>query len=293
RVAERTMLDEESAKYEAGLLPHEFVHSWNGKFRRPAGLVNSDYQQPMRTELLWVYEGLTEYLGVILTARSGLWSEQDTRENLAWLAAYLDHRGGRAWRPLSDTATAAQLLYNAPNAWANIRRSVDFYDEGTLLWLETDARIRQQTNGQKSLDDFCHLFHGGRSGAPELKTYQFDDVVNALNQVAPGDWAAFLNTRVRAVAPHAPLGGLEASGWQLVYNDTPNEYIKADENVRKRIEVSFSLGLRLKPDGAIDDIVPGEPAEAAGLSPGMKVIAVNGRRFSPEVLLDAIRASKT
>ncbi|HYX41530.1 MAG TPA: hypothetical protein VE821_07525, partial [Pyrinomonadaceae bacterium] len=292
RIPERTLLDEKTAKLEAGLLPHEFTHSWNGKYRRPAGLVNSDYQQPQRTELLWVYEGLTEYLGVILTGRSGLWSEQDTRENLAWLAAYLDHRGGRNWRPLSDTATAGQLLYNAPAAWANIRRSVDFYDEGTLLWLEVDTRIRQQTNGQKSIDDFCHLFHGGPSGAPALKTYNFDDVVSALNQVAPGDWAGFLNTRVRAIAPHPPMAGIEASGWRLIYNETPNEYIKAYEDVRKVVELSFSLGLQLRPDGTINDIVPGEPAEAAGLSPGMKLIAVNSRRFSPEGLHDAIRAAK-
>ncbi|MFL6209502.1 MAG: M61 family metallopeptidase [Pyrinomonadaceae bacterium] len=293
RVAERTLLDEQGWKLAAGLLPHEFVHSWNGKYRRPAGLVNADYQKPMRTELLWVYEGLTEYLGVILTARSGLWSEQDTRENLAWIAAYLDKRGGRGWRPLSDTATAAQLLYNAPAAWANTRRSVDFYDEGTLIWLDADARIRQQTNGQKSLDDFCHLFHGPPSGPPEVKTYEFEDVVRTLNEVAPGDWAGFLNTRVRAVAPRAPLGGLETSGWRLVYNDTPNEYMTAADAVHKSTDLSFSLGLLLRADGTISDILPEAPGEAAGLSPGMKIIAVNGRRFSTDGLHDAIRAAKT
>ncbi|HEX8070694.1 MAG TPA: hypothetical protein VF546_12130 [Pyrinomonadaceae bacterium] len=293
RLPERTMVDELTAKNAAGLLPHEFVHSWNGKYRRPAGLVNDTFQQPMRTELLWVYEGLTEYLGVVLTARSGLWTEGDTRENLAWLAAYLDKRGGRGWRSLSDTATAAQLLYNAPGAWANARRSVDFYDEGTLVWLDADARIRQQTNGQKSLDDFCQLFHGGASGGPALKTYTFDEVVAALNQIAPGDWAGFLTTRVRAVAPRAPLGGLEASGWRLVYNDTPNEYVKAQEAINKGVELGFSLGLRLNSSGQIRDTVPDTPADAAGLSPGMKLVAVNGRRYSPEVLHDAIRAAKT
>ncbi len=292
RLAERTMIDETTAKYAAGLLPHEFVHSWNGKYRRPAGLVNADLQQPMRTELLWVYEGLTQYLGVILTGRAGLWTEQDTREYLAWVAAYLDRRGGRAWRPLADTGTAAQLLYNAPAAWANIRRSVDFYDEGTLLWLDVDARIRMQTNGQKSLDDFCHLFHGGQSAGPDLKTYTFDDVVGALNQITPGDWAAFLNTRVRAIAPNAPMGGLEASGWRLVYNETPNEYITASETSHKNTDLSFSLGLLLGRDGMISDIVPGEPGETVGLSPGMKIVAVNGRRFAPEILHDAIRAAK-
>ncbi len=293
RLAERTMIDEASAKFAAGLLPHEFVHSWNGKYRRPVGLVNTDYQQPMRTELLWVYEGLTQYLGVILTGRSGLWSEQDTRENLAWLAAYLDTRGGRAWRPLSDTATAAQLLYNAPAAWANTRRSVDFYDEGTLLWLDVDARIREQTNGQKSLDDFCHLFHGGPSAGPDLRTYTFEDVVHALNQITPGDWASFLNQRVRAIAPHAPMGGLEASGWRLVYNETPNEYIGASEANHRNVDLSFSLGLILQRDGMISDIVPGEPGETVGLSPGMKIIAVNGRRFTPEGLHDALQAANT
>ena len=293
RLAERTMIDETTAKFAAGLLPHEFVHSWNGKYRRPADITMADYQQPQRTELLWVYEGLTEYLGVVLTARSGLWSEQDTRENLAWLAAYLDKRGGRGWRALADTASAAQLLYNAPGAWANTRRSVDFYDEGTLIWLEADARIRQQTNGQRSLDDFCRRFHGGQSGAPEVKTYTFDDVVRTLGEVAPSDWAGFLNTRVRSVAPRAPLGGLEIAGWQLVYTDTPNEYVKAAESIQKYVDVSFSLGLQLSGDGTIRDIVPGEPGETAGLSPGMKLIAVNSRRYSAEVLHDAIRASKT
>lgn len=294
RVQERSLIDPMLNKLSVTLLPHEYVHSWNGKYRRPADITNADYQQPMRTELLWVYEGLTQYLGSILIPRSGLWTDAEFREYLAWNAAYLDARTGRQWRPLSDTAVAAQLLYYASPQWANARRSVDYYDESILVWLDADTRIRQLTNGQRSLDDFCRRFHGGTGGAPAVKTYTFEDVVNTLNEVAPnGDWRAFLNTRVRAVNPHAPMGGIEAGGWQLVFNEQPNDYIGFGEATRNNLELSFSLGMSLGADGAITDVVPGMVAEQAGLAPWMKIIAVNGRRYSADVMREAVAASKT
>src|SRR5947209_7589392 len=168
RVAERSFVDADRRRLVPTLISHEMTHSWNGKYRRPAGLATADYQAPMKGELLWVYEGLTNYLGEVLAARSGLQSPEDFREVLATTAAYLDNRQGRTWRPLWDTAIAAQLLYNAPQEWDNWRRDVDYYDEGTLIWLDADVTIRQQTNGTKSLNDFCRLFAGGQAGAPKV-----------------------------------------------------------------------------------------------------------------------------
>jgi predicted metalloprotease with PDZ domain len=293
RVPERTLLDEAEHIANADLLPHEFVHSWNGKYRRPIGLATPDYQQPMRTDLLWVYEGLTQYLGEVLTARSGLLSPEDTREFIASIAAQLDYRAGRTWRPLIDTAVAAQLLYQAPPSWAAWRRSVDFYNEGVLIWLEADVIIRQRTQGRSSLNDFCRRFHGGQSGAPMVNTYTLDDVVKALNDVAPYDWRAFFEREVYNVTPRVPLTGVEGGGWRLVYTDTPNHYMQAQEQTAEGIDLSYSLGLTINNEGEIVDVIPGQAADKAGLGPGMKLVAVNGRRASAEVLRQSVRATKT
>jgi len=293
RVAERTLLDESLRKASSDLLPHEFVHSWNGKYRRPAGLATPDYEQPMKGELLWVYEGLTEYLGSILAARSGLRTAEDQREHLAVIAAYLDRYPGRTWRPLIDTTIAAQLLYNASNSWSAWRRAVDFYDEGELIWLEADTIIRQQTKGARSLDDFCRRFHGAPNTEPLVKPYTFDDVVNTMNDVAPYDWRTFFTTRLNSLDPHAPLGGITNSGWRLIYNDVQSDYQKALEAARKSADFSYSLGLRLNEEGGIVDVVPAMPAAEAGLGPGMKIVDVNGRAYSLEGLREALHEGKT
>lgn len=292
RTFERVLLDQDEFKVSAGLLPHEFTHSWNGKFRRPAGLATPDYQQPMKGELLWVYEGLTQYLGNMLTARSGLYTPEEYRDHLAQVAAALDHTSGRAWRNLQDTADAAQVLYGSPAAWESWRRSTDFYDESVLVWLEVDTTIRRESKGQKSLDDFCHIFHGGPNTGPEVKPYSFDDVAAGLNRVVPYDWKSFLRQRLESHGPGAPLGGLEASGWRLVYTDQMSPLQKSAERVRKMTDVSFSLGFWLNREGVLGDVIPGMPGAQAGLAPGMKVVAVNGRQYSPEVLREAIRAAK-
>ncbi|MFZ1006750.1 MAG: M61 family peptidase, partial [Candidatus Sulfotelmatobacter sp.] len=293
RVDERGLVDEALRKSEASLLPHEYVHSWNGKYRRPADLATPDYQEPMQDDLLWVYEGLTDYLAAVLTARSGLLNGSDARDDLALTAASLDHTPGRAWRNLQDTADAAAQLYFSPEAWRSARRSTDFYDEDTLNWLWTDVIIRQQSKGKKSLDDFCKLFHGAPSTGPALKTYTFEDVVNTLNQVAPYDWRGFWNERLTNHGPGAPLGGIKLSGWKLAYDDYPSGMDCAGECGSRSIDVKFSIGLTLREDGMIIDTIEGMPAALAGIGPGMKLVGVNGRKYSIQILRDALRASKT
>ncbi len=292
RVDERALVDDTARKLSASLLPHEYVHSWNGKYRRPADLATPDYQQPMQDDLLWVYEGLTNYLGFVLTARSGLLTAEQDRDDLAITAARLDHLPGREWRNLQDTADAAPQLYFSPQAWYSWRRGTDFYNEDTLNWFWVDVIIRQQSKGKKSIDDFCHLFHGAPSTGPALKTYTFDDVVNTLNEVVPYDWRGFWTERLTNYGPGAPLGGIEGSGWKLTYDDTPSEMLSNAGGMFHFVPAGLALGLELRDDGGITDAIEGEVSAKAGIGPGMKVVAVNGRRFSPEVLRDAIKAAK-
>lgn len=293
RVDERALVDDASRKLSASLLPHEYVHSWNGKYRRPADLATPDYEQPMQDDLLWVYEGLTNYLGFVLTARSGLLTEEQDRDDLAITADMLDHHTpGRVWRNLQDTADAAPQLYFAPRAWQSWRRGTDFYDEGTLSWLWADVIIRQQTKGAKSLDDFCELFHGAPSTGPMVKPYTFDDVVSALNQIAPYDWRGFWTERLTNHGPGAPLGGVEGSGWKVVYDEIPSEMLTGSASMNRTVPAALAFGLLLNEDGTISDITEGLPAAKAGIGPGMKLVAVNGRRFSPEILRDAVKATK-
>jgi predicted metalloprotease with PDZ domain len=292
RLGERALVDPTKRLLGSGLLSHEFVHSWNGKYRRPAGLATPDYEKPMQTDLLWVYEGLTQYLGEILTGRMGERTPEEFRDSLAYTAASLDHTPGRAWRNLQDTADGVPAMQDAPHQWESWRRALDYYDEDELTWLWADTIIRQQTHGQKSMDDFCRIFHGPPSGPPQVKTYTFDDIVNTLNQVAPYNWRAFWTERLTSHGPGAPLGGIEASGWKLVYDDTRSPLVQAEEGYRDSVNAAYSVGLWLKEDGLVTDTVEGLPAARAGIGPGMKLVAVNGRKFSKEVLGDALRAGK-
>lgn len=293
RTYERSLIDDSERTYFAGLLPHEMVHSWNGKYRRPADLATPDFQQPMKDDLLWVYEGLTEYLGDVLTARSGLYTPAQFREHLARLAAWYASEPGRAWRPLQDTADAAPFLYEARDDWGNWRRGTDFYDEGELLWLDVDSILRRLTNDQKSMNDFCKAFHGGPSGEPALKTYTFEDVVATLSGLAPYEWAGFLRTRLDSSSPNTPKEAIENSGWKLVYNELPNEIEANRDAVRRQVELSYSIGMIVGEDGTVVDVIHGGAAYAAGLGPGMKITAVNGKQFDGDVLKEAIDAAKT
>jgi len=289
RVGERGIIDPEQRLLHAGLLSHEYVHSWNGKYRRPADLATPDYQKPMQDDLLWVYEGLTSYLGDVLGARSGLRSPEQFRDALALIAAQLDHNTpGRVWRNLQDTADGVPAMQGAPHQWQSWRRDLDYYDEDVLNWLWVDTIIRQQTHGKKSMDDFCHLFHGGQSGPPEVKPYTFDDVVNTLNQVVAYDWRGFWTERLTNHGPGAPLTGIENSGWKLVYTQYPSELSRTMERTREGLDATFSLGLQLQEDGLIVDTIEGMLAAKAGIGPGMKLIAVNGEHFSVDLLRDTL-----
>jgi predicted metalloprotease with PDZ domain len=292
RTSERSLIDDAERIEFASLLPHEYVHSWNGKYRRPAGLATPDYQVPMKDDLLWVYEGLTEYLGSVLTARSELLSGALAREDLALLVAHYEHRPGRDWRPLQDTADAAPFLYDATNDWSNWRRGTDFYEEGELLWLDVDSTIRMITNDKKSIDDFCKIFHGGEGGHPDLKTYTFEDVVATLNQVAPYDWNGFLRERLDGVSTKTPEEALTKSGWKLVYNEEPNTMEEIEDGERGA-DLSFSLGVTIAGDGTVADVIHDGPAYKAGIGPGMKIVAVNGAQYSADGIHDALDNAKT
>lgn len=290
---ERTLIDPDKQRASADLLSHEFVHSWNGKFRRPEGLVSGDhdggYSTPMKGDLLWVYEGLTEYLGGVLATRSGLWKPEDYRDKLALTAAYLDNEYGRHWRTLEDTAISAPFLYDAGSDYADYRREVDFYPEGILIWLDADVRIRQLSNGKKSLDDFCRAFEGGTGGAPAMKPYGFDDVVAALNAVEPYDWVSFLKQRVSTTSARAPLGGIEGAGWKLQYDADESDFFSTSEEGN----LMYSIGLKVKDDGWITDLAMAGPAGKAGLAPATRIIAVNGRQFTSTILKEAIGRAVT
>ena len=288
---ERFMVDKPTRNPMAFLLPHEFTHSWNGKYRRPAGLVTSDFQQPQKTQLLWIYEGLTEYIGTILTARCGLLTPEESRDYIALTAEKMQNQRGRRWRPLLDTAVAAPNNFFV-GGWESWSRSADYYDEGVLIWLEVDARIRQLTHGSRSLDDFCHAFFGGESGPPSVKPYTLDDVVAELNSLAPYDWKGYFERRLTSTAADAPLDGIEESGWRLSHVEKPSSLLRETESMRKNTDLASSIGLVISPEGSVVDVIPGSAADRAGIGPGMKLTAVNSRRWTSEGLTQAITAAK-
>jgi predicted metalloprotease with PDZ domain len=295
RVPERTFIDDNYLLLSADLLPHEFTHSWNGKYRRPAGLATGNYEDPMKGNLLWVYEGLTDYLGNVLAARSKIETAAQYRDFLAATAATLDYRPGRTWRDLQDTATAAQTLYSYGDSspWDNWRRNTDYYTEGDLVWLDVDTTIRKLTKDQKSLNDFLAAFEGlGGNTTPKVVPYTSEDVVKALNNVVPYDWAGFLQERLTSKAPHAPLGGIESGGYKLTFTDQPNEITQAAMTATGSTQEWWSIGINTTSDGRIEDVLLGSAADQAKLGPGMQIIAVNGRQFSGALLSDAIRDAK-
>jgi len=279
----------------ATLLPHEYLHSWNGKFRRPAGLIIPTYNEPMHGDLLWVYEGLTDYWAPVLTARSGTWNADQLQGYLAWLISNVSLTPGHSWRPLQDTADEAQILYQEGMAWRNERRLTDFYEEGSLLWLDVDVRIRELSNGKHSLDDFAKSFHGIQDGSIATVGYQFGDIVAALNHVQAYDWATFLRSRLNATDGETAVDGLNRGGWKLVYTDQPTGYFKSRMKVDKRSDDMASIGLLVSDKteaGTILDVLWGGPAFTAGIAPGMVVVAVNGQKYDSEILQDAIAATK-
>jgi predicted metalloprotease with PDZ domain len=291
RLGERTLLDLSTHQLNADLLAHEYVHSWNGKYRRPTGLVTRTFSEPMKGDLLWIYEGLTEYLGETLAARAGLITPERFRDWLADIAGRLEAKSGRRWRPLADTAVAAQLLFRAREDYASLRRGIDFYEEGALVWLEADTLIRQLSHGAKSLDDFCRAFYAGQARGPEVKPYAIEDIVAALNSVQPYDWAEFFHKRVDTVSAQAPVAGIENAGWKLAYNDLRSDYWMEEEDQNKVADLSLSLGMIVNSDGYVSDVSIEGAAQKAGMAPGAKITSVNGRQFSLSDLREAVRAA--
>ncbi|HTD12040.1 MAG TPA: hypothetical protein VK676_08235 [Steroidobacteraceae bacterium] len=292
RVDENSVTEAAFKEGVAGLLAHEYVHSWNGKYRRPAGLVSPDYQTPMDDSLLWVYEGMTQFWGTVLPVRAGIQKPESYRDELASTVAYFEIQSGASWRPLADTAVEAQDLYNSPRAWSSSRRGVDFYQASELLWLNVDSELRTRSGGRASLDDFVRRFYAGAGGAPALKPYKEEDVYATLAAVAPADWRAIIHRHLDTLGPSALMNGLESAGWKLTYSAEKNTWDEVGEKASKGTFRQYSIGLNLEKDGAITDASEERAAAHAGVGPGMKLVAVNGRKYSTEVLDAAIAAAK-
>ena len=276
------------------LLAHELTHSWNGKRRRPADLWTANFNLPMQDSLLWVYEGQTQFWGIALTARSGLWSQQVAQDVLANIAAVYDrNRPGRVWRNLQDT-TNQPVLGGRQLPFPSWQRGVDYYNEGVLLWLDVDTKLRELTDNRRSLDDFARAFFGIKDKSYEVVTYSFDDIVATLNAVSPHNWKAFLRERLDSHAPSAPLDGLKRSGWQLNYRDEQSAFQKSVDERNRSSNLSFSLGLTIstRDKGKVTEVIWDSPAFKAGLTTAATLIAVNGHEFTPELLIDAVRAAK-
>jgi predicted metalloprotease with PDZ domain len=278
---------------ERDLLPHEYTHSWNGKFRRPADLWTPNFNVPMRDSLLWVYEGQTQYWGFVLAARSGLLTRQQTLDVLAMTAAAYDHRVGREWRALQDTTNDPITAMRRPIPWRSWERSEDYYSEGLLIWLDADTLIRERSGGKRSLDDFARAFFGIENGSYVTSTYTFDDVVKALNGVEPYDWANFLRTRLDGHGSGAPLDGVARGGYKLVYTETPTDYFKSSEAGRTSTDLMYSLGFVIGREGRLADVLWDGPAYKAGLTIGTQIVAVNGIALHADRLKDAITKAKT
>ncbi|MGH9521396.1 MAG: M61 family metallopeptidase, partial [Terriglobales bacterium] len=285
--------------FSRDLLSHEYTHSWNGKFRRPADLWTPNFNVPMRDDLLWVYEGMTQYWGTVLAARSGLRTAEQTRDILARTAAGFEVSPGRDWRPLVDTTNQPTVSQRRPVTWVSWQLPEDYYTEGELIWLDADTLIREKTNGQKSLDYFAKAFLGPYNGSFVTYTYDLDDIVKILNSVVPYDWATFLRERVYDLHPQVPEDGITRGGYKLVYGDTEPAWMKRGQQARGSGDFSTSIGISFgggrgaaaageRPNGAISNVNWAGPAFKAGITPDMQLVAVNGKSFTPQVLRDAI-----
>jgi predicted metalloprotease with PDZ domain len=295
--------DWKAATASRGLLPHEYTHSWDGKFRRPADLTTPNYNVPMQDSLLWVYEGQTQYWGNVLAARSGLWDLQTARDVQASVAAAYDARAGRVWRNLQDTTNAPIVGGRGDTDWTDWVRGADYYDEMDLVWLDVDTKIRELSNNKHSLDDFAKSFFGVENGRVKVLTYKFDDIVAALNAVQPYDWRSMLRARLDGYGPGAPLDGLARSGWKLVFDDKESDYAKSQSTARRVATFAYSLGFDVTmggggggrggaaESGRITNMHWNGPGFKAGLTPRMAIVAVNGRSYSPELLRDAVKAN--
>ncbi len=279
-------------EYDRGLIPHEYSHSWSGKFRRPARLWTPDYRQPMQGDLLWGYEGQDQFWGLVLSARSGLQSKDMVLGQLAGYAANFSTLPGRQWRSVEDTGNDPVFAARKPKPFASIARSEDYYTEGALVWLEADQLIRQRSGGTKSIDDFAKLFFGMRDGDWGELTFELKDVAATLNRVTPYDWQQFLDTRLNHPGQPAPIGGITAGGYRLVWKEEPNPYDKQRMADAKALSLTYSIGITVDKDAKVTATQWDSPAFNAGVVPGSKILAVNGTAYDQDGIKAAITAAK-
>ncbi len=296
RSSENGVNPEYFTEWDAGpgrrnLLPHEFTHSWNGKHRRPAGQIVPDYRTPLINDLLWVYEGQTQFWGYVLGARSGLFSKQETLDAIAGIAAGLDIRRARDWRSLDDTTNDPVISARRPKGWTSWQRSEDYYNEGLMIWLETDAIIRERSKGAKSIDDFARSFFGTKEGDYSANPYDFKELVRTLNGVVPYDWDGFLTKRLTEKANGAPLGGLTQGGYRLVFGDEPTALFKDGEKRNKEVNLSYSLGATIS-KAKLSSVIWDGPLFNVGLTVDSEIIAVGGQVYSDDAIKDAVTAAK-
>ncbi len=288
----KNFIEWDKMDWDRNVLAHELVHSWDGKFRRPAKLWTPDYRQPMQDNLLWVYEGQTQFWGWVLAARSGLQSKETILGTLASQAANFADLPGRGWRSVEDTTHDPIISARRPRPFASMSRNEDYYSEGALIWLEADQIIRAGTGGRKGLDDFARAFFGIRDGDWGVVTYEFADVVSGLNAVHPHDWAAFLRTRIETPGQPAPLAGLERAGYRLVWKEEPNPFDRGRMDDTRSLALTYSLGVTLDKDGVVSAPRWDSPAFNAGIVSGARLVAVNGIAYDADVLKAAITAAK-
>lgn len=288
----RTWVDWAANDWDRNVVPHEFVHSWNGKFRRPARLWTPDYSRPMQGDLLWIYEGQTQFWGNVLAARSGVQTKDTVLGMIATTAGLYTQYPGRAWRSVEDTTFDPVFAARKPKPFSSLARNEEYYGEGMLVWLEADQIIRAGTGGAKGLDDFARAFFGVRPGDWGVMPYELDDVVAALQAIYPYDWAGFLATRIQSPGQPAPLAGIEQGGYKLVWRDTPNAYDKARMDETKTLNLNHSIGLTLDKAGAVSASRWDGPAMRAGIVTGMQIVSVNGVTYDGEGLKAAITAAK-
>ncbi|MFC4443177.1 M61 family metallopeptidase [Caulobacter henricii] len=291
RVAPKYFTEWDKTYVGRELLPHEFTHSWNGKFRRGADLWTPTLNEPMRDSLMWVYEGQTQYWGNVLSSRSNLLTKQQGLDSLAMTAALFDNRRGRDWRSVADTTNDPIIANRRPLSWVSYQRSEDYYSEGLLVWLDADTLIREKTGGKKSLDDFAKAFFGVDNGSFVPRTYTFEDVAATLNEVVAHDWTGFLKTRIEGLSERAPLDGLTRGGYRLIYTETPTDYFKGSETRGRTTNLAYSLGLTVAAAGLVSEVQWGGPAFKAGLTQGVTLVAVNGETYDADKLKDAIKAA--
>jgi predicted metalloprotease with PDZ domain len=274
------------------LLPHEFVHAWCGKYRRPLGMVRSNFHEAPHTKLLWVYEGLTQYLGEVLTVRAGFISFEEYTQQLAWKIGNLQNQSGRQWRSLEDTAQTGYTLRGASTFWGNLRRNQDYYNEGVLFWMEVDGILRQRSQHQRSFDDFCQIFFKSTPSSGQVSPYVLEDILEILQKLAPYDWDGLIQGRIQEPQKELSLDFLELMGYKLDYQEDASDYIRFREYQRRYLSAEFSLGLTLGEDGTLKEILPGSVADQAQLMTQMKIIGINDKKFTPELFRKVLFESK-